>query len=46
MITLVIAFVIAFMTAFMTVFVIAFVIAGERFDDRNAIARSPSVHRR
>ncbi|MFH8287217.1 hypothetical protein [Streptomyces antibioticus] len=41
-----ITLVIAFMTAFMTVFVIAFVIAGERFDDRNAIARSPSVHRR
>ncbi|MCX4740188.1 hypothetical protein [Streptomyces antibioticus] len=46
MITFVIAFVTAFMTAFMTVFVIVFVIAGERFDDRNAIARSPSVHRR
>ncbi|MEU2300616.1 hypothetical protein ACK389_03150 [Streptomyces antibioticus] len=46
MITLVIVFVIAFVTAFMTAFVIVFVIAGERFDDRNAIARSPSVHRR
>ncbi len=38
MITLVIASVIAS--------VITFMIAGERFDDRNAIARSLSVHRR
>ncbi|SMF23074.1 hypothetical protein SAMN02745830_02341 [Streptomyces sp. Amel2xC10] len=39
-----IALVIAFGTAFGTAFVTDFVIAGERFDDRNAIARSPSVH--